>query len=1107
MKLIKQTQLHFQDGTSDKVYEVDLCEVGNNFYLVNFRYGRRGKKLKEGTKTDLPISLEEAEIIFKKLVDSKTKRGYQDISIALGDTVTLEEEIILEETPLIQEAFELEAIRKEHILEALREIIQPSDTLVPINTTANTNTKIPEQSESVFDRFKKIISPKTSKKQPSVKLVFPTKEETTKRSLNRLIWRVGEFRIKEAIPYLFQVPYGTNPLSDYCLAWAIGRCGDPKGLVLLQGMKGFAKEHPFLYDMIREARMALLDEHTKSEAVNGILSDLSDTLQNAVRAKDSNSLLEAIKHTFSKSREANKEMADLYLISDNYPTVRTALIKWLEAAPLKGSGYFRTFRQFYKAAEFREDAEILGIIAYRIQKSHPTINHLRWGRIRVNNQVVAKKDEIKKPDSQIGFTKATREYMMRRAWRVLNRKGEVGDVSYVKMATGILLAYSDKDKMATRSLTLWNYSRNENGGWNRKPRTLNYSEYANYLTFNNILYKNSARYELTRGKKKWAYQEGYGPTNATPIEREEAYPELWDKMPQGLLHLLAESKSEAVHEFAVRAAKVNLRKILPLINIDFVKILLDKSYEHTVLFGLDLARKLYSLKKPNVDLIITLLTSQFVEARQQGIAWAEEKRDFYLEQVDLLIAILFGKYEDVYTWADKVLSDQNLSEEKSLIVIARAIARMMTYTEKATEEEKKIILQVGELLTKHFQKELSKTSFTLIHNLLNHPLAEVQVFGAKILLNHETEVKDLPEDLLLGLINGESAELREVGVQLLGQLPSEDLLEKKILLVGLCVSPYQEVRKAVQPIVIDLAKKHREFGDELVTKLIPHLYKKEQHEGRDEDVIKLLTVHLKDHLDKVGLPETLNLLYANRKAAHVVGNYLLKNHVDQKDLTMRQIVRLGSNEMVAVRNWVQQMYEEKPDRIQYELSEAVRLLDSKWEDMRTFAEDFFRNKINDKSWTPEILVSICDSVNPLVQQFGKEMIAKHFKEENGEQYLLQLSQHPTAELQQFATNYLERFARDNPENIEKLKHYFITVLSGVNKSRVAKKRIFSFLKKEALKDKKTARVVAEVLARQSATMAIGDKARCIDIMRYLQEHFSDLELPLEKEEFEEYPVR
>ena len=49
MKLIKRKTLHYQKDSSDKVYEVDLCEVAEDKYLVNFRYGRRGANLKEGT--------------------------------------------------------------------------------------------------------------------------------------------------------------------------------------------------------------------------------------------------------------------------------------------------------------------------------------------------------------------------------------------------------------------------------------------------------------------------------------------------------------------------------------------------------------------------------------------------------------------------------------------------------------------------------------------------------------------------------------------------------------------------------------------------------------------------------------------------------------------------------------------------------------------------------------------------------------------------------------------------------------------------------------------------------------------------------------------------
>lgn len=74
MKLIKQIRLFFQEGNSDKVYEIDLCEAGEG-YVVNFRYGRRGASLKEGTKTIFPVELREAEKVFENLEQEKRKKG------------------------------------------------------------------------------------------------------------------------------------------------------------------------------------------------------------------------------------------------------------------------------------------------------------------------------------------------------------------------------------------------------------------------------------------------------------------------------------------------------------------------------------------------------------------------------------------------------------------------------------------------------------------------------------------------------------------------------------------------------------------------------------------------------------------------------------------------------------------------------------------------------------------------------------------------------------------------------------------------------------------------------------------------------------------------
>src|SRR5207253_2927319 len=75
-------RLEFRQGTSDKVYEVDLCEVGPGQYVVNFRYGRRGTILRDGSKTPAPVAQAKAESVFDKLVASKRNEGYVDLGTA-----------------------------------------------------------------------------------------------------------------------------------------------------------------------------------------------------------------------------------------------------------------------------------------------------------------------------------------------------------------------------------------------------------------------------------------------------------------------------------------------------------------------------------------------------------------------------------------------------------------------------------------------------------------------------------------------------------------------------------------------------------------------------------------------------------------------------------------------------------------------------------------------------------------------------------------------------------------------------------------------------------------------------------------------------------------
>jgi len=69
-------KLHYQDGRSDKVYNVQMERAGEKF-VVNFQYGRRGGALNVGTKTAEPVSQSEAVTIFNKLVAEKSGKGYK----------------------------------------------------------------------------------------------------------------------------------------------------------------------------------------------------------------------------------------------------------------------------------------------------------------------------------------------------------------------------------------------------------------------------------------------------------------------------------------------------------------------------------------------------------------------------------------------------------------------------------------------------------------------------------------------------------------------------------------------------------------------------------------------------------------------------------------------------------------------------------------------------------------------------------------------------------------------------------------------------------------------------------------------------------------------
>ncbi|WP_235018877.1 HEAT repeat domain-containing protein [Tolypothrix sp. NIES-4075] len=1042
MKLIKQTTLHYQDGTSDKIYEVDLCQTGKDRYVVNFRYGRRGTNLKEGTKTTSSVPLAQAEQAFDKLVGEKTKKGYRELNA---------QPVNLESTPRVEKS---ENARKEAILNRLAD------------------------------------------------------DKPSKSKLERAIWRAGELKISEATPLLIKLIGTGEPLRDYCIAWALGWCGDDRAIAPLTQLYNNLSNPEFVRRIAFEALLKLSDAEERASLQAQQIEFLPPELQNLTLNGSSKEFATALSNYLKHDNYKHFPVLDtIYQIDNQY--VRPALLDILCTSPFKPN-YFKQLRHIFKMAEYRHDAEVFGILAYRLEiekagfssesyyVSLPSGGHLRktlWGNYnrqtgRYEYKGSEVKEELKHPESRIAYSSNTREYLLRRVWRTLKQLGEESDPDYVKMAVGVLLQYSDEDAEEVRESVFYR--------WNSSTIRRNWDAFAGYLTFNHILYQNSPRYELKTNSQAWCCREGYKPGDPEPAVREEAFGQLWEQNPDALLHLLLQSECDRVHHFAVKVLRT-CDRFCASIDIPTIIQLVNQRYEVTAQFAFELALLNYNSTSPNIELVLALANCVYERARTQAYRWIDEKREYFLQDSNAIAALVTSQQTDTRIFARRLLTSTILTDTTAKVLIGRIIAKLLTLSSTQGEMAE----EIGETLLISFAPQLRNLGLSVINDLLTHPLVEIQELGVQILLNHEISAENLPSHIIESLLASPYELVQVLGIRLFGQLPDEKLIgEESILIVAMAVNTNAEIRNAIQPIIHRLGAAYPAFTIELASDFIEVLLTPEKHEGIHSYLVRLLREDLQGWMTSVTKETALNLLAAKSSAAQELGGVVLGANSNAwiTEFAASEIVKLANHEILSVREAARQMFLQILNRLRLDSEEmlsAVRMLESKWQDSREFAFKIFTTEFGSEEFTPKILVSICDSVREDARRLGRNLLTRNFQQADGQEYLLKFSEHPSADMQLFATNYLQEYAVDNPERLRELMPYFISVLCRVNSGRVAKKRIFAFLDAEAQKSEEAAKVVAEVMTRQSLTMAIGDKAKAIQIMLKIHKNYPQFSLPID----------
>ena len=278
------------------------------------------------------------------------------------------------------------------------------------------------------------------------------------RPLERVIWRVGELRVRAAEPILLPMLERATPLRAYCIAAALGRLGSAQSVSALGRLYGDTDTPDMVRRIATEALLQLSDEATRREFRQDLMAKLPPALRDAAQAGNARGLRPGARQAPGRGKDPYSVLETVYLVDS--PVVRPALLRVLRTAPFQ-RGVVKALRHVFKMAEYRRDGEVFGLIAWRYEKERSTNR-----------------------SSRDGFAKSTRLFLRRRIWRTLRRMGQIEDPDFVKMAVGVLLAFSDAD--AVPELTT-------SKGYGRNREEHHWGPFAPYWAFNHLLYGGSRR--------------------------------------------------------------------------------------------------------------------------------------------------------------------------------------------------------------------------------------------------------------------------------------------------------------------------------------------------------------------------------------------------------------------------------------------------------------------------------------------------------------------------------------------------------------------------------------------------------------------------------------
>ncbi len=1057
MKIVRTSKLWFREGTSDKVYEVDLVDTETagteGHFLVNIRYGRRGQTLREGTKTPRPVELAAAEKIFDSVVVAKVNEGYRC-----------------------------------------------QDGTEPV-FAQTTNGAAPSAEPAADGRERVLLA------QLEACLSHPWPE----KQRDRLFWRVGELRICAAAPLLMQLVHKIGlPRTSYSMAWALVRCGGGDAFEMLRtlstdanaplvrGLAAFAVVSPAMGERrLRPQQTDALPEaivramaYTDGAGDAASCHDLA--LPEARRRRASAALQEATDALYGAltglaAREplrASPALVEMYGLAQVNAGLHAQLAAVVSRLPVRPP-YVPGLRRLFKYAEMIDDGVMFGTVAKVLETAKPMYQYafLRRGaqtpsawvqELNPHGRGLKPLTHLSgAPDTETAMSRQTTLYFKRRVWRAMRKRGEAGQTSYLDFATAYLLAFAAADAVTPVSQTQYRWDRETRRSIREKKV---FTALPNAWSVGQIMHRNCEHVLLNTGSLGY----NFSTAQDEEINSGEAFPELWDAHPEYALRLTLEARCEPVAAFGLRLLreKADFIEALPG---ETLELLLASPFDAVAQFGFSLAQTSLARGREDAGLLAALLASGVPQARALAIQRADNGDATPWVDLRLAFVAATSPYADVQAAARKWCSGHPLPRE-----IAEALAPQLAawLIERPDAGRVRHLRACLPLLWPAHDLPLAPET---IGQLMAHDDAEIRATGIGMLAVSSVDVGVLPEGMWQTLLGSDAPEIQAAGLRLLARLSDEQLADRAPLVAALAIAASSEVRGAVRPLIARLSGRFPRLGDDLARRVIDSLFRTAPDDAYAEDAVTLFREALPVQFAALDGDLIWRLLQAKAKGAQLLGAAAIVSR-DASIYSVRQLARLGNHPHAAVREWVMAAYDAAPARFQAEGADAVLLVESEWEDARAFAARSF-DRWPESVWTPDVLAVIADSTKPEILAYARSLLRRLLKPGDASVQLIRLLEHPAASMHLLISEMLTADAARDETVFAKLLPLARIVLLQVHKGRVAKDRIGEFLHAQALLSRERAARIAPVFTDLSLSVLERDRTRAVSALRDIEGAF------------------